>query len=509
MSDNIDEEVNYIYLLQEREFIKTKENIYKAGMTKKNNFERFNQYPKGSVLLFQMICKNCNDVEKEVLKIFKEHFKQRKDIGNEYFEGDYKEMIDIIYNIIKGESEEVNEDNVNEEIYIIRTYEEWIKYNKINGIVITNKNGEGYIKLKNEAWRVLYDKYNPEYDNTKMECLSDFVENRKALIYKMIKPNSCLVSMNERKKMEDEYNKNMVNLIISGEKEINNEKMEEYVKECYKFIHVEYDVDKIVKDIIKKCNNKNPEFYNLNYNEYLISKCNGVSNVEYVIFNSNECTFTPVDELISNKILTEDNSSIKPIIIKDNINIKIVDDILDVLIDNKKKVEYKKLVYNLIVKQEEEIVFYDYYPDCLLSEWIKDLLYTIGGNKIYVYVYADDYYDDKNKFRCLIKKNNPRLVIIRKLNGREGIPIRTQINDFLKLGFKNIIIRDRDEKYKIYNIDNYHKYLNDNKKMLMELIKSENDYEITNWDNETSYDDNIFSKQHLLLTNYLKWCCTK
>ena len=26
--------INYIYLLQEREFIKTKENIYKVGMTK-------------------------------------------------------------------------------------------------------------------------------------------------------------------------------------------------------------------------------------------------------------------------------------------------------------------------------------------------------------------------------------------------------------------------------------------------------------------------------------------
>ena len=43
------------YLLQEREFVKTKENIYKVGMTQKENYERFNQYPKGSVLLFQMI----------------------------------------------------------------------------------------------------------------------------------------------------------------------------------------------------------------------------------------------------------------------------------------------------------------------------------------------------------------------------------------------------------------------------------------------------------------------
>lgn len=36
---------NYIYLLQEREFIKTNENVYKVGMTKKENHKRFNQYP--------------------------------------------------------------------------------------------------------------------------------------------------------------------------------------------------------------------------------------------------------------------------------------------------------------------------------------------------------------------------------------------------------------------------------------------------------------------------------
>ena len=42
---------NYIYLLQEREFIKTKENVYKIGMTKKENHKRFNQYPKGSIFV--------------------------------------------------------------------------------------------------------------------------------------------------------------------------------------------------------------------------------------------------------------------------------------------------------------------------------------------------------------------------------------------------------------------------------------------------------------------------
>lgn len=95
--------VNYIYLLQEREFIKTKENIYKVGKTSKENHKRFNQYPKGSILLFQIICENCHKIEKQIITKFKEEFKQRTDIGSEYFEGDYKSMIDVIYISIKNE----------------------------------------------------------------------------------------------------------------------------------------------------------------------------------------------------------------------------------------------------------------------------------------------------------------------------------------------------------------------------------------------------------------------
>ena len=95
--------INYIYLLQEREFIKTKENIYKIGMTKKENLHRFNQYPKSSLLLFQMICNDCRNSEKQIIKLFKEKFKHRRDIGNEYFEGEYKSMIDLIYSTIKDE----------------------------------------------------------------------------------------------------------------------------------------------------------------------------------------------------------------------------------------------------------------------------------------------------------------------------------------------------------------------------------------------------------------------
>ena len=90
MSDIIVSE--YIYLLQLREFLNTKEDIFKVGMTTKLNHIRFNQYPKGSKLLFQMICKNCKNMEKQIKKSLIETFKQRKDIGTEYFEGNYKKI---------------------------------------------------------------------------------------------------------------------------------------------------------------------------------------------------------------------------------------------------------------------------------------------------------------------------------------------------------------------------------------------------------------------------------
>jgi hypothetical protein len=95
---------NYIYLLQEREFIKTKERIFKIGKTTQENCKRFRQYPKGSVLYFQIKCKDCDKTEKQLLAIFKKKYKQRKDIGNEYFEGNHNHMIQDIYTNISREN---------------------------------------------------------------------------------------------------------------------------------------------------------------------------------------------------------------------------------------------------------------------------------------------------------------------------------------------------------------------------------------------------------------------
>jgi hypothetical protein len=93
--------IQYIYLIQLREFLKSGEPIFKVGRTKQENFKRFYQYPKGSKILFQMICDDSNKLEKEIIIILKNKYIFRKDIGNEYFEGNFINMIDDIYKIIK------------------------------------------------------------------------------------------------------------------------------------------------------------------------------------------------------------------------------------------------------------------------------------------------------------------------------------------------------------------------------------------------------------------------
>ena len=112
MKNELEITVNYIYLLQEREFYKNNENIYKIGKTKQLNFKRFNNYPNGSILLFQMICDNCDIMETELIKLFDIKFKRCKNIGNEYFQGNSNEMIEYIYSLLKTNKLINNQENI-------------------------------------------------------------------------------------------------------------------------------------------------------------------------------------------------------------------------------------------------------------------------------------------------------------------------------------------------------------------------------------------------------------
>ena len=111
----------YIYLLIEREFIKTNENIYKIGKTKQEFGKRFKNYPNGSKLFLHLYVKNVDVFEKTLIDLFGLEFKKRSDIGYEYFEGDVDCMKKLIYDCdISGLINKIRETNI-KNAYINRT----------------------------------------------------------------------------------------------------------------------------------------------------------------------------------------------------------------------------------------------------------------------------------------------------------------------------------------------------------------------------------------------------
>lgn len=89
-----------IYLMREREFIKTDEYIYKIGKTKNNIKTRMENYPKSSDLILTALTTNCDLMETNLLRLFDRKFINRRDIGREYYEGDVQLMANEIYNAL-------------------------------------------------------------------------------------------------------------------------------------------------------------------------------------------------------------------------------------------------------------------------------------------------------------------------------------------------------------------------------------------------------------------------
>ncbi len=88
------------YILQEREFIKSGERIYKIGETGRTMKQRMEGYPKGSIVLVSYKVADSRYVESLIFAKFKEKFEQQNEnIGKEYFKGDINDMIDLFHKI--------------------------------------------------------------------------------------------------------------------------------------------------------------------------------------------------------------------------------------------------------------------------------------------------------------------------------------------------------------------------------------------------------------------------
>lgn len=78
----------HLYMIKEREFIKTNENIYKIGKSI-NIKSRMPSYPKNSCIYGIVYCSlDIHRAEKDLIQHFDKRFKNRPDIGREYYEVD-------------------------------------------------------------------------------------------------------------------------------------------------------------------------------------------------------------------------------------------------------------------------------------------------------------------------------------------------------------------------------------------------------------------------------------
>ena len=92
-----------IYLIQERESKKNNEHIYKIGRTQQSDpYMRIRNYPKGSEVRGIYDVRDCVKMEKRLLYLFKQQFRQVTEYGSEYFEGDMEAMsICIMEEVLK------------------------------------------------------------------------------------------------------------------------------------------------------------------------------------------------------------------------------------------------------------------------------------------------------------------------------------------------------------------------------------------------------------------------
>eukprot|EP00798_Chlamydomonas_sp_ICE-L_P012729 gene12729-15975_t len=91
---------DYIYVIREREFINTRDNIFKVGRSG-GIIKRMAQYPKGSSVRCIVKVANAVEAKREVISLMKrcKQLTHCTDIGDEYFQGNIDTIIGIVTHV--------------------------------------------------------------------------------------------------------------------------------------------------------------------------------------------------------------------------------------------------------------------------------------------------------------------------------------------------------------------------------------------------------------------------
>jgi len=493
-------DVQYIYLLKEREFVNNGQNIFKIGKSRQRNTERFRGYPNDSILLFQMVCANCDRSERMIIRLFREKYIHKNEIGNEYFEGDYKCMIQDIFYVISTTKDiiDINDSliyNKHEKDYIlnINTFEEYRKYTTIQKIIINKKRErEGYIQMKNKLWIEINDNTTITLDNQ----LHQYSINT---LYKN-KYNDELLT-------ENEY--------------IFRKTLDKDIKKYYDKIRLKYTYDKIIEEIVEKCYTRSsPSYYIPKYHEYVLK-----IDDEYKLYNSLTNTYNDLDT-IENKIITEKMHCGKYELQNYNEeNTKLLNELLNTMIAHDRvcnkigielcscKHEYKlkeyiQLCKSIFIEPSKNgslNIFYDLSStkDYILSEIIYTLLETLTPSD--QYINSKEYNIEEIKSEEVKKKNNKIRCIFIDGNNQENLDKELLEKKYTNLGIKNIIIRKKcNKKDSIYDNEKLSIYLEENKSRILKMLNNDKkDYtnEIIN------NPKNLFNNENKLISNMVLWVC--
>ena len=174
----------------------------------------------------------------------------------------------------------------------------------------------------------------------------------------------------------------------------------------------------------------------------------------------------------------------------------------------KKIIEYKKFCCNVLIKESTETnIFIDHdhntekpYVKPILSNWIITLLIHLKGG--YSVIYSEEYYRNKIHYKKMIKKYNPRLVVIDVGHSHnDKLTDDQRITEFKNLGFKNIIHIISCDHYECFHDTDVIKWYGTT---IHANIKIKHLMNVNKWfDWETIFDYNN------LQSNFLKWCITK
>ena len=406
-----------------------------------------------------MICDDCTRVEKKIIHQFKEIFVQRTDIGTEYFEGNYSDMIYQIFDIITTdwivESTDDWTDAAEEQINAsaLDNYYEYV----LNKCKCTYKcicewdypfqeyydDYDSYSSVSNDETSNVYsddddETSDVEYEYT-VDTAAEWFKFSKLKVIVTSKTGNCYIKSTnrcqpwipiiDRKNQKDFVDGQSEDLLTFIEHNSygnvcihkkTNKIVPSYLKDLYykcdsrEYYHsdVTFNHIAIYKDIIKKCYTKTPSIHKLKYHEYLFHVMYDDDDKDrnsYIIFDSKKFTFTKLNDAIDNNtIIYEEYCRGIVVRFREVNNSTLVDKMFDSLIAPDIKHKYKKLVYNILVSRSDEyVVFYDSDSSnnsegYLLTHWIKNLVSDIYGYYTPIIMYSTNYYKDKKTFKKIV-----------------------------------------------------------------------------------------------------------